>query len=59
MADKKTNRGDKPIEFTKEQLLVRFPECPDVVQAALDETKTYTIEQAEKLVNAFLKVRDK
>lgn len=61
MADKtdKDVHVKKPIEFTKEQLLIRFPECPDVTQVVLDESKTYTIEQAEKLVNAFLKVRDK
>ncbi len=51
--------ADKKIEFTKEQLLVRFPECPDVAHVVLDESKTYSIEQAEKLVNAFMKVRDK
>lgn len=59
MANKKIDRADEPIKFTKEQLMVRFPECPDVVQAALDESKTYSIEQAEKLIIAFLKVRDK
>lgn len=58
MAEKEI-KVENPVQFTKEQLLQRFPGSPDVVAVVLDDEKTYTIDQAEKLVNSFLKVRDK
>lgn len=47
----------KAIEYTKHQLSTskRFVERKDLINALLDDDKLYTIEQAEKITEKFLK----
>ncbi len=49
------------MEYTKNELkeAEKFKSKIDIIEALFDEDKTYTIEEAEAIINGFLKGRVK
>lgn len=47
----------EPVQFTKEQLLCseKYSNKRDLVDALLDEKKSYTIETVDKMIDEFMK----
>lgn len=48
---------DEPVQFSKGQLLCaeRYNDRRDLVEALLDEEKSYTIETVDKMIDGFMK----
>ena len=55
MATKK--KGVEEVEFTKAQILAsaKYGNSKDLVNALLDDGKTYTVESIDRKINQFMK----
>lgn len=55
--DKNTAKQEQVIRYTKDKLLSasRFKESRDLIEAVLDDSKSYSIEEVQALIDKYMK----